>query len=373
MKSEEQTYWQIHDFLKGSLSEEEKTSFQEELEQNPSLKEELEKHKAANKLILQNRIRQAAYASHETQKSLRKSNGYRKIALVSLFTLAISAATYVWLDREKKTETPLVSAPVRVSEQRDNHQIPLSATLPNVPMPETEKRVQKSRLPQKRETIAAYNQADAQGHQTEAGLSVSSVNPLPEAKVEEKIGEKPVPMLPKVTEVSSSKHHCEGANITAQISVSNACAGQENGSIVASKIQGGHGPYSYEIRSEKGNKVFSKDELPSGNYRVTITDHQHCSQVLDNILVKEVTCEEPEKVFNPFLGEMFEFPAASHGGHLKVYEKNGHIFYEKAFSANEKIEWNGISQHGEMETGHLVYEILYQDGTRKFGTVTITR
>ena len=178
---------------------------------------------------------------------------------------------------------------------------------------------------------------------------------------------------PIVQKTSAQADPCEGIKISASTSSSSTCKDEETGAIYISDIKGGASPYKTEIVSAKENLKMTNKHLASGKYNVQIVDKNNCSTLIENVTVKAIECDSKEEVFNPYIGEHLKLPVHHSKTTFIVHDKTGAVYYKHTISADETFEWNGQSLNGETETGHFAYEIIYEDGTRKNSTLTITQ
>jgi len=370
MKTEEQTYWQIQDFLKGRLDNNEREAFQKLVEQDAGLAEEVEKHRLANRLIIQNRLMAAQQTAIKTKADYKRNLLHRKLyQFGAVLLIAVGSGSYLWYANSGTISEPIAlqkpSTTIMEAKQEATSTV-MEKRETNVDRPAISQ-VPKQKSISKEFPTQPLEEQTVPKEEPIAQVSEPTATVVP---VETKSLELPVPHK-EVTK--AAENACSSTHLQASVFASPSCKGEHAGSIVVSRIKGGKSPYRTEIRSEKGILIEEANGLPKGIYTVVLFDDQHCSARIDHVEVKEKMCELEEKVFNPFLDETFELPNSSKNGTFVVYEKNGNVYYKKEFVAHEKEEWKGISNNGEMETGHFTYELIYQDGSRKQGTLTITR
>lgn len=374
MKQEEQTYWQIHDFLKGKLKGEELQEFQKQLTEDATLQKEVTKHKMANQLVIQNRLQVAKQVSLETQALYKKEILYKKIGITCVIALIAGTLLFFGLQATENTSIKVNTPKSALSNSAEIETIKKIGTHIQKESKAISTNETKVKGPISTGVQISVSQPVERPQPTENEATLEKIKIFEETSISPRIvKETPIlPALPKKEEVKAEKT-CADIKIEANISVTNACQGDNNGSITASRFEGGVSPYRYEVQSHASSQVFSHSALPLGSYVVLITDAHHCTAKIDNVVVKGVFCEEEEKAFNPFLDELLELPSYSSGGTFVVHEKNGNVFYKKEIVKGEKIEWNGMSSQGQLEAGHFSYEVQYHDGTRKQGGITITR
>ncbi len=366
MSQNEQTYWKIHDFLKDRLKGDALRDFQQEIVENETLRKEVEMHRIANKLIINNRLTAAKQTSFNIQKTEKQAELYKKIAIGTAISIIIISAIYLIFNKQQANQVKINSSSIgrkNATVYLDNGRF---SDLVNGKLNQT--------LAQQH----SIETKEASSKEVSVPISNSNKNELLFIKNTETI-------LPKQTETKQEiavesvlakkeiENFCLKTVISAITFASTTCVNENEGSISVSDFKGGQAPYKFEIVSEVSGNILKNNRLAGGKYAVVITDDNHCKATIENIVVKEVNCANAEEAFNPFLGETFQLDAFPKAGTFVVHEKTGAIVYKTQVLADEKIEWNGMSQNGELETGHFAYEIVYEDGTRKNGSITITR
>jgi hypothetical protein len=165
---------------------------------------------------------------------------------------------------------------------------------------------------------------------------------------------------------------CQGVQIQAQISTKGTCTKQENGVINIQHISGGKPPYTTYVIDAEGNKSNDFKGFGIGEYTVLILDGLNCTQKFPHINVPSIQCNE-DFSFNPFIGEHWELPPFPQNADLKIYDRTSGLYFEKTFRDGDQLQWDGHSNKGELKSGYFIFEIVFADGTRKNGSVTIIR
>ena len=371
MNQNEHTYWKIHDYLKGRLEGNILADFENEIKNNLALQEHVDIHRIANKVIINNRLSGAKQTSLDIQNADKKRIFYKKIAISTVVTVSLLSAIYLLFKTERVRQESIIQPKEQVTSSTKVESIttkttPIQSVTEKIALTASSKKaaqnqIESATIPSK---ITETSPIVIETKEENAAAQVISI-PTEQKKTE---------VIRSISEAEKIETLCAKTAITATASAAATCNNQHNGSILVSGFRGGKAPYKYEIVSERSKKILINNQLPAGKYTILVSDDNHCETTIEHIMVKEVSCDNTiEEVFNPFLGESLILPSYHFGGTLIVHEKNGTVFYKKEFSAHENVEWNGMSQNGEMETGHFMYEIHYQDGIRKLGTITITR
>ncbi|MBY0424100.1 MAG: hypothetical protein K2Q22_00555, partial [Cytophagales bacterium] len=135
---------------------------------------------------------------------------------------------------------------------------------------------------------------------------------------------------------------------------------------------GGHAPYTSVAVDESGHRHTLNSGLAKGNYVVHLVDSKGCVRDYPHVTVREINCRE-DFHFNPFIGELWELPSNGHTADFRVFERSSGLYYERSFQATEQLQWNGQSNKGDIKEGYFVFEIIYSDGSRKNGSITVVK
>ena len=164
---------------------------------------------------------------------------------------------------------------------------------------------------------------------------------------------------------------CASVNLEASVFTESACKNESDGRITLSGFKGGKAPYVFHIYNE-ANVNAEATHLAKGVYAVLLEDAMKCTRKWQGVVVNEKDCKKDFE-FNPEMGEICELEEATATATLTVYGKDGIVYFYKTFASGEKIQWNGTSKSGEVLSGFFVFQIHYQDGRTRKGTVTATK
>ena len=364
MNQQELTYWRIHDYLKGKLEGNDLIQFENELHTNESLKDDVEMHRLANSLIINNRLNSAKQTSLDIQKQYKKGNLSSKYIIGGIVLLTTLVSTFLF---NKTTNDQAKTTKVQESSKIES-QPKLAIQSATKPVEKTISTKETFKQTELKPTEAVETSVPS----TSVSISNSTEKPKNQADNTTKVAQA------SVTETIAHKPSvlvdpCQGIKISASTSSSNTCKGDETGAIYISDIKGGAIPYKTEIVSAKENLKMTNKHLSSGKYNVQISDKNNCTTLIENVVVKAIECDSKEEVFNPFIGEHLKLPTHHSKTTFIVHDKTGAVYFKHSINADETFEWNGQALNGETETGHFAYEIVYEDGTRKHSTLTITQ
>jgi len=361
MNFNEETYWQIEDYIKGKLDGSALVEFESKMTKDTNLKLEIELQKLADKLIVENRLLSASHVSLNTIESLKNSYSRKKIvvagivALISICTLSY----YIFQKESIQYKNVMIAA-----EKKESKKNTIEAILPPA---HKKTKPEVLNVEAKREIL---NPSASTLNLIIDTLEKSSKTQTELLKTEIVKQEDPAIMHSMAIPI---KNPCTDVKIKGNVTVKNACLNEANGQIYVNGFQGGSSPYTYKVFSVKNGNLVATDNLSEGFYDVKIFDNSSCSVTYSNIAMKEISCFEIEKSFNPFIGEILELGEKDQEGILIIYSKDGDTHYSKHFSKNENLQWNGASNNGVNETGYYIYTIKYKDGTSIQGEVTVTR
>ena len=364
MNQQELTYWRIHDYLKDKMKVDDLIQFENELQTNASLKDDVEMHRLANSLIINNRLNSAKQTSLDIQKEYKKGNLSTKYIIGGIVLLTTLVGTFLF---NKTTNDQAKTTKVQESSKIESQ--PKSVfQLENKPVEKVVSTKQTFNQEELKPTEAVETSVPT------APVSISNPTEKPNnqadntTKAVQASAAEPIVHKPSV-----QADPCEGIKISASTSSSGSCKGEETGAIYISDIKGGSIPYKTEILSGKENLKMVNKHLPSGKYNVQIVDKNNCTTLIENVAVKAIECDSKEEVFNPFIGEHLKLPTHHSSATFIVHDKTGAVYFKHSINSDETFEWNGQGLNGETETGHFAYEIIYEDGSKKHSTLTITQ
>jgi hypothetical protein len=374
MNIDEQTYWRLHQYLKGDLKGGDLQTFQAELKHNSDLREEAELFGLADKALKQNRLLQAEKVAFQVKNEMKQQvSSFTKYLGMGCGLLALlSVSGWVYLSSEKvenKTvqvqTTDTKTIPVSV-----NSEVKENVAVDKLPIKQQEKTALK--VPVKA-VVGKQDAMDEHSVLTQQTVVEAKETALAEIS---KTASQPEAMQAKHVQpeaVVDLDAVCRKRTFEAHISALPACFNEQNGSVMVTKMKGGDAPYRVTIMQDKSQKAMNAEQLSAGTYHVLLADASGCEKNIGTVKVKEQACDKDEMVFNPFVGEHLSFPAYREAGELKIYDKAGNVLLKREIGAEETFSWDGISARGEMLAGHFVYEIHYQDGSHKNGTLTLSR
>lgn len=379
MNKEEQLYEQIERYFSGEMPEQERYSFEKQMESDPELEKKVRIVQASEKLVIQHRLRQVKRLLHEEAENVSKGEGSNYfIAFAGL--LLLSAGVFYMFYPGSKTEKISIQKPVVQS----------TPTQPKEPVEsrnvKPENLSEQPAQPQKpEEKILSVKEREISAKQggpelvptlpaTDSTVFLQEV--LEEKKVESTYVAIVMPDSHKMEVIKKperpvKKDQCTSVRISADVFSLPACSDETNGEIRVSDVTGGKEPYHYFLdEKEVGTAFFG--QLSAGTYQVSIKDANGCLKVYKSVVVEEKPCRRDYE-FNPHIGQQWEVPVSEKPGSLVIYDKAGQIYYSEEIPADEKRTWDGRSRQGTIRSGYFIFMIKYQDGQILQGSVTIAQ
>ncbi|MFN8415539.1 MAG: hypothetical protein U0U66_04325 [Cytophagaceae bacterium] len=356
--TKDQAYQLIDAYVQNGLSQADKLQFEQWLSQDSDLQLEVELQQLTSEILVSNHldtVQKEINSYHQLQ--LRKAK-WMKYGIATICAGILFIGLYLWNTKSINTSSNKQIPSQAIVTTENNTTVD---SIEVVPVNTTEKPVTK-----KNNKIITV--------QPDSTTTVSNNNSSnDEEKAKDLPVVTPVKTDPTITQNQQQtttvvKNPCDGVQLTGKYQIVGTCPNKTDGQIIISKITGGTSPYQYELKHN--NQLLSLSHLESGMYTLTIKDKNNCEVSYSNIKVPNLTCQE-NFVFNPFIGETWKTVVGNKSGQLTVYDISGSIYYQKSFTSNEEIEWNGNSVRGNTQSGQYIYIIKYSDGLSTTGNITL--
>lgn len=358
--TKDQAYQLIDMYIQNDLSPEHKSQFEYWMSQDSDLQLEVELQQLTSEILVSNHldtVQKEINSFH--QKQLRKAK-WIKYGVIAGITSLVIISLYLWNKKFSNTNSTLPTTEETTTVIEDSSFTHSPSTVSVKPKIKTNEN----------STTNNITNEDTDPSSKKSTTAISNV--------EEKAKELPVvsttkvePVLPThqaYTSTQTIKDPCEGVQIHGKYQVVGTCPNKNDGQIIINKITGGTSPYVYELKHN--NQLLSLTHLEYGQYSLTIKDKNNCFITYTDIKIPHLTCQE-DYVFNPFIGETWKTVVGNKSGQITVYDISGNIYYQKSFTSNEEIEWNGLSIRGNMQSGQYIYMIKYADGLSTTGKITL--
>ena len=357
------TYDQIEAYLNGEMSSAEQEAFEKELSINNNLADQLEKHKLANALIMENRLLSVKNILAEEKIKTAQKASYKKYAYAAIaLAVAIGAAVAVLVySTNKKTD----QSPKQSEEQQTyGSGIFSEKEKINSILPATSEKSYETQTPEPTYLRKQDVQLIEEQHQLNKEYSTAKVVSDTDRVLE--------PVYPgKTVEAFESKDVCGGIAIKADVRTTATCLHEAAGNVLVHNIQGGTKPYAVSILDAHKESA-RNGELSKGIYQVYITDKNGCEKIYPAIEITEKDCPK-DYSFNPFIGETWVIESHNSSGKIEIYNKGGALCYQANLDAHASSEWTGAGLNNQILPGYYIFVIKYTDGTSKKGSVTIVQ
>lgn len=360
MKNEEFLFSTIDDFLNGNLDDAQMKEFEAELAKDVLLKEKVEDSELANLALKRKKLWDVKNLTEEIDREEKQLNKTKKIVVSGVVLSCLFAGlAYVMIsEKELIPEIKQVQkTPINETKQSETNIIEQKPSIAPIITPQKSIVKTKDILSEKNKTTE---------NQTVEPVSTSASNENPVPKLIEQKSE-----LTKTVAEIQHLNVCEKVNINAFVSSENACIDNQNGRILVSNIKGGELPYQIKVLNE-AKEMVSTSNLGSGKYSILISDKLNCTKEIENILIREIDCRKDFEL-NIGAGETFDLEIASQSATFTVFDKAGNNQFQKEFIKGEKIQWNGYSSQGEALAGYYQFQVKYQNGEIRIGSITITK
>ena len=369
-------YEKIDIYLEGKLSGEELINFENELNNNDSLKNKVETLKLTNELLvdfklneLKNRINQDLKNLSTENNSIGK-NYLKYFVLVGLVTL--SGLGYLFLNKSDESDKIQI-----IQKELFNKTNNLVKGNENSTFNSIRSNVQNAKVdlnkPTQNSVIVNSIEIVKNDAATDLRINTFFENPTPSI-VSEPLTVERNTIQNIVREINTNSNPCNQEKIKANIISEASCVESPSGIIKVEKVENGNSPYVYSIDHGKNFKEYSYfNNLHSGEYHILIKDKFGCLSDNYKVVIESKVCSKAknEFAFSPSLNETFKFPIEQgEEGYIQIFTRSG----QKVFTANlsDTQEWNGISNTGfGIEAGVYVFVIESKSGKLQKGYITL--
>ena len=369
MSFQEELYYKIEAYLSGELDAGEVTAFENLISTDNLLKAQVEKHKVANALIMEQRFLSVKNILQEERiKDSNSGSSFKPVGFILLAVAAIGIGTSVWM-LNKDNVTPsstkgsagndqivsTTTAPINKNTAVNNKPAlkqtspPITGALDNSFHKDQNEEVQ--------ENARADNKTIVYVNST-SNKSLESIT-IPSKVIAPTIKSN-VPVNP-----------CSNIFIQATVKAIPTCSHEVTGTILVNNILGGTKPYIVEITNSHKESVVN-GALEAGTYHVSIIDANTCEKMYSSVQITEKECPI-DYSFNPFIGEKWAIESYKAAGQLEIYNKGGVLQYQEHLDANSSNEWTGVGLNSQILPGYYIFVINYADGTTQKGSVTIVQ
>lgn len=369
MSSQEALYYKIEAYLSGELDAGETAAFEEQISTDGLLKAEVEKHKIANALIIEQRL--LSVKNILQQERIKDSGAASKpFGFIAMAVAAIGiGASVFFLTHDDEV--------VRTSAKQEK--AAQSIDLANAA--EKNENTDPAKQPENKfSQDAVTTDPGFHKHQiqlAEENIFVDERNPvsIDSAPINKSTEVHALPTERKNTVDHSTNvpaDPCVNASVQATVRSIPSCSREATGNVLVQNIHGGTKPYSITLSSANGESV-TNGALAKGIYQVAIMDAKGCVQTYADIIVDEKDCPK-DYSFNPFYGdEAWYIDPENAERQLEIYDKGGALYFKKSIPALVSFKWTGMGLGNQIIPGYYIFVMKYADGTIQKGSVTIVQ
>ena len=370
MSFQEEIFDKIEAYLSGELDAGETTAFENQISADGQLKAEVEKHKVANALIMEQRLLSVKNILQEERiKDSNSGTSFKPFGFVLLAVAAIGIGTSVWLlnkedvgafsAKEEKTTNQIASGTVASENKNTTENTAritngtsqsVAATADNGFHKQQIQQIEEHLRVDEKGTLYRDTTSSVTKRETTPSILPTTVNPVNKNNV-------PADVAP--------------CAIHASVKASSSCSHEATGTILVNAIEGGTKPYSISFSSANNESVVN-GALSKGIYNVVVSDAAGCVKTYPDIVVAEKECPI-DYSFNPFIGEKWSIESYKAAGQLELYNKGGVLYHKENLDANGVTEWSGMGINNQIIPGYYIFVIKYADGTSRRGSVTIVQ
>jgi hypothetical protein len=370
LRPELETYQLIDNYLNGTLTGEELAAFEQRLQTDSSLAEEVSFVQLTNEVVvgatfdaLRNQMSNDI-ADIDASKNTRTWGltglilGIVSIGVVGMYTLSTEEDTTSVTGPALQTPSVIKNQPAEQSAASEKITQPATTEKTNQLRTQTDVR---TALPDEKIPLQTPLEKSTTDH---------AFTQIPVIKPAETIAHTPI------SKTTDAVNPCDQVTLKAVITSSPSCDDASNGSITIpiNQISGGTKPY--KIAFNKSTDAGTKEHyayLPAGTYNINITDANGCTKNFSSE-VTEKNCRKTSYVFAPDKGQVCTITAKEDESYvLTILNMAGKQVY-KTNTMEGSFEWQGLSQQGEYLTAGLyIYILEYTSGEKENGQITIVR
>lgn len=374
MKDEQYISNLIDQFLSGELSPEEKINFEQMMQNDADLAQEVELEKIIKGAVIDDSLLdwKKAIAEETKRQSKRRKNKNILIAGACITALIIGGlAIFLNLNKDKK-ETNRPDLPKKESSSFIVNK-EIETEINSTENTDIETKNEKS-IPfdAKKEILKDTSQTFKSEKKTIVTNTLDSKSTTQKTEDNSKTNlSKTVEQVLETKNTPSVIDPCAKVTFTTETKTIATCEGENEGQIILSNTKGGFGGYSYSLNNVlKWQSAGGFKGLQTGYYSIIIKDQKGCTFTIpQEVFVADKYCYKPEIGFNPDF-ETWEYKAFwTDEVEFEIIDKAGQVVMKEIVA--DDFEWNGTNQQGEkVQIGLYRYYIKTGKET-KSGTITV--
>ncbi len=381
----------IESYLKGTLSETERISFEKRMQKDASLSQQVNLYRQLHEVISDGAyINVKNDLKHIHLKKVSTSNMIRRITGFGSGGLLIGIVIFLAIKNRTDHQEPMqeISYPATEQTINDTTSRELEALSHN-----TDTGDKATSLPTARNVVPLAKTSDKDTAQPDAILrdgyketKITGADTPKTYKTDTTHNHVPIPAMEAPVNVSDDYDDstsektdtvdCSNITIEAVFTTHPSYNNKPTGDIEIDRqsIHGGKPPYVFSLSQNTFTDTIVFASLYPGNYPVYIKDANDCISKVGTAVIKSEDYTYQD-VFAPLNGETWPVPVErDKEGMLLIYSKAGTVVYSISVNGNETTVWNGQTINGQiLPMGLYQFEIRYNDGSIFTGNVTIVR
>lgn len=391
MKKEIEINELIESYLKGTLSDIERISFEKRMQKDASLSQQVNLYRQLHGMIsdsvylnVKNDLKHIHLKKVSTSKMIRRITGFGSggllIGIVIFLAIKNGANNQALLQEIPYPATEQTITDTASSERKALSQdidtgdtetslLPAKNIVPHAKASD-EETVQPARVPQANHEEMKTAGTDA----LKSDKTDTTQNHVPISDIEASVN------VPGHDDDSIFEEtgtvDCSNISIKAVFTTHPSCNNKPTGNIEIDRqsIQGGEPPYGFSLNQKTFTDTVVFTSLYPGRYPVYVKDDNDCTSQVGDAIIESEDCTY-QAVFAPLNGETWTVPVErDKEGMLLIYSKAGTVVYSISVNGNETTVWNGQTVNGQiLPMGLYQFEIRYNDGSTFTGNVTILR
>ncbi len=378
MKPDENLYEWIDGYLNGELNDEALSAFMHKLESDKEFSALLQNQKAANDIILGNRLMQVKQMMDADFKAADNKHKTGRWRLGGLLGTAAIVGSLLYLSNKTALTKSFVDTNTG-TQQSIPHTAP-SDLHKEAPVHKQQQYKNKSAQTQAVTDTATTNlllPGTHSGVEISAFYEIKKPNNLHQTTIDSVLIKNQLPGIYKTTEKTDL---CKDVVIEGILRVDAACLHKNDGeiTIIEGSVKGGQSPYTFGLVNQATDTLRQKTRsftyLAAGQYNLFFEDANNCICAYKKPLnINEKSCNTPTQSFSPHAGEYFTYPVSGEqDANITLYNRAGQLVYKARLSKGESGSWDGTNQNGQLlSTGVYIYIIEYLSGTKETGEVVI--
>ena len=383
MKPDEIIYEWIDRYLTGQLVGEELSAFTEKLASDATFYLLVENQKAANTIILGNRLAQIKQQMDADFRSKDTKRNLTKWGISGLLGISVVICTLVY-----RSDIP-ESEPTAPQQINDPKFASVNRSSKHTEHPAEEKTLSSNihtGIYRPAETTDSGNKKSLPDLNPNAGFDTNTTSYIQKTgstNFNEAVAEEQKINTNQFTDTHPGKPKtelCQGVTIEAVLTIDAACANKYDGEIQIAEhtVKGGLAPYTYTLINKTNDTVRQQSpsfvSLHAGQYTLFFEDANRClSAYKKPLYVHEKSCTAPAQSFSPRAGERFEYPVSGDSdADITIYNRGGQAIYKTHLQRGASDFWEGTNQNGQLlSAGVYIYIIEYVSGIKETGEVVL--